>query len=388
VGLEEVKFRKNPRRYQLTKVAAEIVKKGHPWLFRSHLNSAADIFSSGDTLNLVDANNQTVGYGVFELEGLIAIRVLDRKKKPTVEWLAKKIEEALEKRENLRKYTTAFRAIHGENDGLPGVVFDIFGEFGVLQTYANSVDSLGRYISIHLRKKLNLKTVLWKFPVKRKGGAKEDRILFGKNIDEVSFNEGKIKFKVQPGLGQKTGAFLDLRGLRKWLALQNLNGARVLNLFSYTGTLGYSAEKGGASEIWNVDISKGALEYSKKAHVENQKKYRHIQADIFEWFFDLPLKEKFDLIIVDPPLMASDKKQVPLALQTYRKLYQEGLKHLSPKGKMVACCCSSRISRKEFEDNILKSLGGRLKIVKHIPPEDDHPVGFPEGDYLKICVLG
>jgi 23S rRNA G2069 N7-methylase RlmK/C1962 C5-methylase RlmI len=380
-----------PQRYQLTKDAARVVLTGHPWIFRSHLSSAAEVFRTGQWLRLVDAQNETLGFGIYDREGLIGIRVLKQGSPvPEPAWFGKKIEAALAKREKLRAYTDAFRALHGENDGLPGVVIDVYGDTAVLQTYAPSVDVVGRYLAERLASRLELKNLVWKLPVKRKGREGETgfRCLRGHVPAAIRAREGKLQITVEVGEGQKSGTFLDLRGLRKWLSLQKLDGCRVLNLFSYTGTLGLAAEVAGAAEVWNVDISKGALAFAKKHHSRKADKHRFIAADIFEWLKELPPKEKFDLIIVDPPMMASRVEQVPNALRAYKQIYAAVFRHLAPKGRLVAACCTSRIARKRFRLEVDKAVGGRLKFSRSIEPEDDHPVGFAEGDYLKILVYG
>lgn len=381
-------MKRQPKRYQVKKEAAGAVKQGHPWIYRSGVSSAAEIFKTGQLLQLVDAQNGILGYGLFEKDGMIAIRVLKQGSTvPDAKWAQARIEKALAKRDQVRKYTNAFRAIHGENDGLPGVVVDIYGDTAVLQTYAPSVDALGRYVGAVVRERLGLRNLVWKLPVKRKA-TRPDRILRGKLPGEVKIQEGKLTLTVPVGEGQKSGAFLDLRGLRKWVASQKLTGKKVLNLFSYTGTLGLAAEVAGAREVWNVDVSKGALELAKRLHTLDASKHRFVAADIFEWYTGLDPKEKFDLIIVDPPMMASRTDQVDTALRAYRKLYRESLQHLAPKGRLVVACCTSRISRSKFEMFVGQALGERLRKQTAVAPEDDHPVGFPEGDYLKILVYG
>ncbi len=383
----EETFVTEPKRYQLKKEAAAAVRQNHPWIFRQGVSTAAEPFSSGQVLKLVGAANDVLGYGIYEPEGLIAIRVLKQGTTiPDENWVKARIDKALEKRANIRKFTNAFRALHGENDGMPGIVIDVYDRTGVLQTYAASVDKLGEFAAKYIAEKLDLRNVLWKFPVKRKV-AREDVVLKGEAPGEVKIKEGKLELTIPIEAGQKSGAFLDLRGLRKWVTSQKLAGKRVLNLFSYTGSLGLAAEVAGASDIWNVDVSRGALDVAKRLHTKDAKKHQFIEADIFEWFATLNPKEKFDLIIIDPPLMASKTHQVDVALRTYRKLYVEALKHIRPFGTIVACCCTSRIKRGNFELTAAQVLGQRGKKLASLPHEDDHPIGFPEGDYLKILAF-
>lgn len=380
----------DPIRYQLKKDAVRALGTGHPWIFRSHMSTAAEAFQSGQWLRLVNEQNSPVGYGIFEKEGLVAIRVLkEGPKEPTPDFFSQRVDKALAKRTALRAYTNAFRAIHGENDGIPGVVVDVYDDTAVLQTYVRSVDIIGRLVGSRVANQLKLKNLIWKLPAKRK--AENDdfsvRLLRGTPPGVISIKEGKLKLSVDPWSGQKSGAFLDLRGLRKWIAAQKLAGARVLNLFCYTGTLGLAAEIAGAKEIWNVDIAEGALEAAKKYHCLDRKKHKHIQANIFDWLEKLPLSESFDLIIVDPPQMASRSEQVPSALKAYQKLFRLSAKHLRRGGTLIGCCCTSRIARPLFVREVEKTLAPQIRLFKSLGAEDDHPVGFPEGDYLKLLIF-
>ena len=211
--------------------------------------------------------------------------------------------------------------------------------------------------------------------------------LFGKTPKVIHFREGKMEFTVDVASGQKSGGFLDLRSLRKWLASQNLRGLRILNLFSYTGMLGLAAESAGAKEIWNVDVSQGAVDFGKQFHCVEPKRYRFIATDIFTWIERLRYSEKFDLILVDPPSMVSRTSQVPGALKAYRRLYHACREHLSKKGRIVACCCTTRIPRPVFDRETKRNLSP-MRLEHSFRPESDHPVGFREGDYLKILVFG
>ncbi len=170
------------------------------------------------------------------------------------------------------------------------------------------------------------------------------------------------------------------------MARTQLKNKRVLNTFSYTGTLGLAAETAGAKEIWNVDISEGALAAAKKYHANDKTKHRWVTADVFEWLGKLNPKEMFDVIILDPPQMAATTQQVPGALRAYRKLFQLALPHLSPGGTLIGCCCTSRISPADFKLSIDQAVSKRLALRKSLKHEDDHPVGFAEGDYLKMYI--
>jgi 23S rRNA (cytosine1962-C5)-methyltransferase len=195
--------------------------------------------------------------------------------------------------------------------------------------------------------------------------------------------EGPLRFRVDL-TGQKSGAYLDLRGLRRWLLGQDLGGRRLLNLFSYSGTLGLAAKTAGASEVWNVDSSRSALEMAARFHGGGE---HDVCADVFEWLPRLAHREVFDLVIADPPPMTSRMEQVEGALAAYRRLYRAAARHVAPGGRIVACCCTSRIDARSFQNAVVTGLGKGFRVERRIPPEPDHPVGFAEADYLKVLVL-
>lgn len=377
------------KRYQLKKEAVRVVETGHPWIFSSHLSTAAGALKPGDWLQLVDGDNAPIAHGVFDSQGIIAIRIFSRgPEEVSAALLRKRLKKRLERRAQLRNYSNSFRAVHGENDGFPGIVVDVYDKLAVLQTYSPGVDGVGRYVAALVQKELGLTSVLWKTPAKRQmRTTSERRILSGQPPAKIKVTEGKLEFWVEPLSGQKSGAFLDLRGLRKWISQHKLSGARVLNLFSYTGTLSASAEVAGAKEIWSVDISKGALETAKQLHAKDVKKHKFIDADIFTWLEKLAPNEMFDLIVNDPPNMAAERTQVPQALRAYQKLYRLLAPHVKVGGWLAACCCTSRIDRHQFQLAVQQTLGNKFKLEKTLTPEDDHPVGFPEGDYLKLLLF-
>lgn len=378
-----------PLRYQLTKHAVAILRQRQPWIFRSHLSTALDKIPLGQWLKLVNSENQVVGFGVRETQGVIGIRVLSYTSAfPDVAHWDRIVEKAITRRENVRKYSNAFRLLHGENDGTPGVVIDIYNEVGVLQTYSPAIDGLGRYLARIASNKLRLESMWWRLPAKRQREEKKStRVLRGAPPDVVHFKEGNLVITVSLHSGQKGGAFLDLRNLRKWLLLRrDLRGARVLNLFSYTGTLGLVCETAGASEVWNVDIARPALDFGKRYHTLPRSKTRFIEGDVFEWIKTLRSSERFDLIIVDPPQMASRTTQVKTALRAYQSLVECCRQHLRPGGRIVVTCCTSRIDRHVFEKLLEAILGREMRLEAKLRNEEDHPVIFREADYLKIVI--
>jgi 23S rRNA (cytosine1962-C5)-methyltransferase len=381
---------RTPRRYQLRKEAVGVVTRDLPWIFRDHLSTAAAVFADGQWLALYDGHNKLLGHGIYEAEGAVAIRVLRRgKARPDAAWLRGRIDAALAKRAAVIATTTAYRVLHGESDGVPAVVLDRFGDVLVAQSYSAGADGLARYAAIVAARQLEIPHVVIRPAHRRRGEAQPAHTLRGAPPPLVTFTEGigstaPRRYTVDVLAGQKSGAFLDLRGLRTNLAERTLTGARVLNLYAYTGMIGRAVEQAGATEIWQVDASADALAFASAHHVTDAARHRFITADVFEWLPALDPAEQFDVVVVDPPSMTSRVAQVPGVLASYRRLYRAALRHVRPGGLLVAACCTARVTRDAFTRTVKGALGPEFTRERELPVEKDHPVGFPQADYLKI----
>jgi 23S rRNA (cytosine1962-C5)-methyltransferase len=159
----------------------------------------------------------------------------------------------------------------------------------------------------------------------------------------------------------------------------------VLDLFAYTGMLGRAIEAAGAAHVTHVDASERALAFAAAHHVSDPTRHAFITADIFDWLPALDPGAQFELVIVDPPSMTSSKAQVPAALAAYRRLYRAAARHVVPGGAIVAACCTSRIERAVFHRTVRETLGSEFTQERELATEIDHPIGFPQADYLKIA---
>ncbi|HMG22566.1 MAG TPA: class I SAM-dependent methyltransferase [Kofleriaceae bacterium] len=431
-----------PRRYQLRKEAVGAALH-HPWIFRGHMSSAADVLRDGELLRLVDGANRIVGHGFYEATGAIAIRMLRRgPPPPDAAWLRGRLAAAVARRAELAGRSDAIRLVHGESDDIPAVVVDRFGDTLVVASYATGADAMARYAARVLalgpaspiigpaRHVLLRPARLRHAAAPRPGSPADDdrepragpphddhdlragvahddhdhgaagsppgeplradpghapavRVLRGAPPEIAHITEDGIGFAVDLATGQKTGAYLDLRGLRRELAGAPLAGARVLNLFAYTGMLGRAAERAGAAAIVQVDASERALAFAARHHVDDPARHTLVTADVFAWL-PAALGEPYDLVIVDPPAMTTRASQVPTVLAAYRKLYRAAARQVRAGGALVAACCTSRIERAVFHRTVREALGPGFTLDHEIPPEKDHPVGFPQADYLKI----
>ena len=380
------------RRYQLRKDAVAIVERGHPWIFREQMSTAASVLTDGEWLRLVDGTNRVIGHGIYEAEGAIAIRVLrSGPELPDAAWLRQTLRTALARRAPLAPRTDGIRLLHGESDGVPAVVVDRFADTLVVASYSAGAEALARYAARALTAEVSgivgvTKHVLLRPARRRHGPAQPPRTLVGSPPEVAHFTEDGLAFAVDLVAGHKTGTYLDLRGLRHELATSNLAGARVLNLFAYSGMLGRAVESAGAASITQVDASDRALAFAAAHHVTDASKHQLVAADVFEWIPALAADEMYDVVICDPPAMTSRKAQLPSVLAAYRKLYKAAEQHVKPGGLLVSACCTSRVERAVFKQTVRQSLPDRFKLERDIPPEPDHPVGFPQADYLKILL--
>jgi 23S rRNA (cytosine1962-C5)-methyltransferase len=368
----------------LKRAVCEGLESGHPWVFRDKVGDDRAL-RDGDWLQLMDSDGGIVGTGVYQAEGGVGIRVFRLGHRPvSVAWLQRRLEEALDRRAELRQETDAYRVLNGESDGFPGIVLDVYAGVGVLQTYTPGVDALGRYLAGQVADRLSLRSLIWKMPSKRVGGRERpNRLLRGERPYVVKFEEGPLTLAADLFAGQKSGTYLDLRGLRRFLLSQPLQGKRVLNLFAYTGMAGLACAQAGAREVINVDQAQPSLDFGRRYHKHPAMKW--VAADVFAWIDGLPNHE-FDLIIADPPSMASNKTQVLKALKVYHRLYSTLLEKLKPGGTIIACCCTSRITPAQFEEKVsfaLRPMSRKLAL----PMEPDHEATFAEADYLKVLVF-
>ena len=207
------------------------------------------------------------------------------------------------------------------------------------------------------------------------------------------FQENGLNFEAEPVTGHKTGFYLDQRDNRA--RVESLSeGKSVLNVFAYNGGFSVYAARGGASRVISVDLSVPALKaaernFSHNYHFPNVAATKHetIAGDAFE-VLETMAKEKqlFDIVILDPPMFAHNQNQIDSAITAYSKLTQIGLGVLRPGGTLVQASCSSRVDADLFFDTVLQTAAGAGRPLEELERTGhalDHPIGFPEGAYLK-----
>ena len=386
-----------------TPAGERAVRSGHPWLYESGIKQVSHAGTAGDIAVLFDRKRRFMGVGLFDPHSPIRVRVLANGKATKIDgaWIQEKIETAHRLRETLpAKKTTGYRIIHGENDGLSGLVVDRYGDTGVIKLYsAVWVAWLGVIVPA-LFHTIPLKNIVLRLSrhLQKQSlfGLTDGQLIGGDSFNgTASFLENGLHFEADVIRGQKTGFFLDQRDNRA--AVESLvQGRDVLNLFAYTGGFSVYAGRGGARSVLSVDASAPALAMVERHFALNERvvgKCRHSTqtADVFATIRQLNTQnKKFGLVVVDPPSFAKRATEVDGAKHAYKRLVRGVVPLLTRGGVLVMASCSSRIQADDFFELVwreVKNAGKRPIEIKRTIHALDHPVGFPEGAYLKCLFL-
>ena len=383
--------------------AERALRQNHPWVFDQAIIEQSHQGAPGDLAVIFDNKRRFLAIGLYDPTSSIRVRILQHRQPATIDenWFQTKIMAASQIRKPLtQQLTDGYRLIHGENDGLPGLVIDRYAETLVLKIYSPGwIPHLKEFCAalaqIHPSKRLILR--LSRSLNKQSGflyGLEDGMTLTGQPPEGLLlFQENGLTFECDPIHGQKTGFFLDQRENRA--RVEKLSkGKSVLNVFAYTGGFSVYAARGGAKEIVSVDISAPAIQaainnFSHNLHIPTVKSAVHetIAEDAFEVLARMESQKRFfDLVIIDPPMFAQNQSQVAAGLAAYRKLTRLGLSVLRSGGVLVQASCSSRIDAQSFFDAIHQSAresNRRLIEIERTSHALDHPIGFEEGAYLK-----
>ncbi len=379
------------------------IQRFHPWIFSGAIQKIDGETSDGCWVEVVDAKNNLLGFGHFQ-NGSIAVRMLSfKKEKPSSEFLSQKIKDALQLRfvSGLPSdATNAHRLIHGEGDGLPGLIVDYYNGVAVMQAHSVGMHNDRVLVAEALKNVLGskLQSIFYKshstLPGKMRD-ADDDEYLFGMSAVPHIILENNNKFYVDWEGGQKTGFFLDQRESRKLLG-DFSKGKSVLNTFCYTGGFSVYALQAGAELVHSVDSSEKAIELTQRNLELNGfdfNTHRCYAVDTFDFLKDK--QNQYDLIILDPPAFAKHREARHQAVKGYQRLNMEAMKVIKPGGIIFTFSCSQVVDRQLFYDTIVSAAiqaGRDVKVLHHLSQPPDHPVSMfhPEGEYLKglvLCVL-
>ena len=375
------------------------LQRFHPWVFSGAIQSTPGSLQEGDLVQVLDSRKKFLGIGHYQI-GSITVRmvafndyVIDRS------FWKNKLDNALEARRHAgllgRDDLNVFRLVHGEGDGLPGLIMDYYNGTIVFQAHSvgmylikDELASIAQELNLPVKAFYNKSgsTIPFKAPV-----TPEDGFIFGEG-DVVEVNEYGSRFTINVVEGQKTGFFIDQRESRKLLE-QFSQGKKVLNTFCYTGGFSVAALKAGASEVVSVDSSQKAIDLTSEIISLNfgaSKKHESICADAFDYLAKMP--SDFDVIVLDPPAFAKHVRVLENGLKGYRTINEKAIKRIKPGGIIFTFSCSQVVSPQDFRTAVFSAAavtGRNVRILYQIHQPADHPISLyhPEGEYLKGLVL-
>ena len=386
----------------VTPEAERALRHGHPWLFDQAIRRQSHEGLAGDLAVVFDRKRDFLAVGLYDPHSTIRVRVLHHGKPAKIDrdWFRARLEAAARVRAPLLDgTTTGYRLVHGENDGLPGLVIDRYEQTLVLKLYTSAwlphlrdvLSALSDVIPTE-RLVLRLGRAMLEYP-QELHGLRDGETLYGPDFGPVLFRENGLCFEADPVRGQKTGFFLDQRDNRA--RVERLAGGKeVLNVFAYTGGFSVYAARGGARSVVSIDLGAAALEAAARnmahnAHIPAVAAAAHemVADDAFEALARLGEDgRRFDLVIIDPPAFAQKQEQVAQALSAYERLTRLGLGVLRPGGTLVQASCSSRVDAEVFFEAVRRAAaqaGRPLREIERTGHPLDHPVTFREGAYLK-----
>ncbi len=391
-------------RLELAKGLGRHLRAGHPWVFRKGLETVPKI-PPGSVVDVTE-HGKFVARGYFDPHSAIAVRVLTRDPAETIDeaFFARAVQRAWSARQALLdlRGTDSFRLLHGEGDGVPGVVVDWYAGYAVLKLYSAGLTPYRPLIVEALKQAApGLKGIIGRDEIGRddsteEGAASSGKMLFGDPAPEqIRIQEREAAFLVDPYRGQKTGFFLDQRENR-FLIRRLARDREVLNCFCYTGGFSVNAALGGARNVFSVDSDEEAIALARENFSLNSlapEKHDFLAADVFELLASLKQEGRtFDLIILDPPAFAKSQRAVESALDGYASLNRQALALLRPGGLLATASCSARVTPEAFYEAIKEAgfkAGVDLALVEERYQPPDHPIRlqFREGRYLKFFVL-
>ena len=391
------------------------IRNRHPWIFSGAISSAANAVD-GELVTVVDQKDRFLARGYWNSKSQIQVRILSWEDEPINDtWWRRMLGRALQSR--LQTFADpglpeqhACRIVNAENDTIPGLVVDRYGDWFVLQAQTLFIDRHKNKIAELLQSQFDAKHVFERSDIdlrRQEGLNPSVGALRGNPPPEnLVINEGAL-FHVDIVRGHKTGFYLDQRCNRQRFCSLVQRSAdtsnsppKLLNLFSYSGGFANAAFKNNSLHAVNVDSSRAALELAEKNFALNGYNKRspnvsaeYIQADGFDYLrYCVSEGARFDFVVLDPPKFAQHKRQVERAARGYKDLNLSAFRIIKEGGYLMTFSCSGAISRDLFQKIVFAALadsGRHAQIVEQLSAAPDHPVAltFPEGNYLKGLLL-
>ncbi len=377
----------------------------HPWVFSGALAGVEGEPGLGDTVEVLSASGERLGWAAFSPQSSIRARMWtygaqDMAEMPS--FLNEKMRIAIALRDNKYLYdqssNNSFRLIHAESDGLPGLVVDRYNDWLVAQFLTAGAEKWKAVIIEELAKITGLRNIYERSDVDVRaleGLPETSGVLLGDEPpQEIEIMENGLRFLVDIRQGHKTGFYLDQR-VNRLIVGKYAEDKRVLNCFAYTGGFAVYCLADGAAQVISIDSSAEVLETGKRVLALNRlpaEKAEWICADVFQELRAMrDRRERFDLIVLDPPKFAPTIGQVQAAARGYKDINLLAFKLLNPGGILATFSCSGGLERALFQKIVADAAldaGVEAQIIEQLSQAPDHPVAlnFPEGEYLKGLV--
>lgn len=378
----------------------ESILRHHPWVFSGAIASLPENLEEGDYVTVTDSQGNVLGIGHYQI-GSITVRLLEfgTDNLPD-DFYFNKLRNAARLRQTLglvRSDNNCYRLAHGEGDFLPGLIVDIYGDTAVMQAHSPGMHFERNTIAEALTRlpEINIRNVYYKsettLPFKARLDPHND-YLIGSFDGNIALENG-LQFNIDWLKGQKTGFFVDQRENRALLE-KFAKGRTVLNMFCYTGGFSVYAMRGGAKSVESVDSSaKAAALTDANIALNFPDDPRHIThaVDAFKFLTEME-KDRYDLIILDPPAFAKHRSALKNGLIGYRKLNAKAFEKIKSGGILFTFSCSQLVSREAFRLAVFSAAaksGRKVRVLHQLTQPADHPfdISHPEGEYLKGLVL-
>ncbi|MFO7569254.1 MAG: class I SAM-dependent rRNA methyltransferase [Smithellaceae bacterium] len=373
--------------------------RGHPWVFSGAVAAVKGQPSDGDIVVAKDSKGQALALGFFNRKTDIAFRFLTRNCEASVDeafWHERVANAGRLRRALVCEKTDAYRLINAEGDGFPGLIVDVYADTLVVSITTAGMEKHRKSVIDALISQMAPARIYEQSAGRSRGlEGLEERKGFISGDDAqgaVRVKENGFLFDVDVVGGQKTGFFLDQRVNREKIG-SLVQGASVLNCFCYTGAFSVYAAAGGAKKVVSLDISRSACAAA-DGHMRlngfSVEDHPTVETDVFQYLRDM--RESFDVIILDPPAFAKNRRDVPRATRGYKDINMQAMKRLPAGGLLATFSCSNFIE----EDLFYKIVQGAaqdarcaFQLLSRLEAGPDHPLalGHPEGRYLKGLLL-
>jgi 23S rRNA (cytosine1962-C5)-methyltransferase len=367
--------------------------RGHPWIFASDVKRGPDL---PGIVTVAGPDGRPAGQALHSPASEIRLRLLDRRADVAIDagWWRERLWEAARRRAGID--ATAFRLAHAEGDGLPSLVVDRYDRWAVVQLLSAGLETARADVLQAVQDVTGAAGILLRHDAavrRREGLAQHVVVAAGTVPDEIEVREGAVRYLVDPRGGQKTGAFLDQRPARLRAAALMPPGGRGLDCFSFHGSFALHLAAR-AAHVTALDVSADALARgARNAALNGITVIEWREADAFEALRAMErARQRFDVVVVDPPAFAKSRHSVPQALRGYKEINLRALRLVEPGGHLLSASCSFHVRWPEFLRMLADAAadsGRTVTMVEHLAQGSDHPerLTVPETGYLKGAVL-